>query len=93
MSRSLATAVAHFLFNFIRDTLQKARRERPPRNLGPGTDMVRCPRCFLYVPSHKSIPARIGGRPVNFCSAECLEAYRRDHQEIDPVAIERGPIE
>jgi len=82
----LATAVAHFLFNFIRDTLDAARRQRAPDSLGCGTEMVKCPRCFLYVPADKSISARVEGNPLNFCSVECLEAYRRDHGEIDPTA-------
>ncbi len=93
MSRHLATAVANFLFNFIRDTLEKASREQSAESMGPGTDMVKCPRCFTYVPSHKSISARVGGGPMSFCSPECLEAYRRDHQEIDPAAIGGGPVE
>jgi len=86
----ILTAVGNFIYKLAMEALEKARENAPPHHLGNGTDMVKCPRCYTYVSAENAIPTRVEGSALHFCSNECLEAYRRDHQDIDATAIGEG---
>ncbi len=90
MNWPLITSVGHFIFKLAKKTIEKARKGAPGPALESGTDMVKCPRCFTYVPSSGSISATVKGYTLHFCSKECFEAYRRDHQEIDAIPLDEG---
>jgi len=93
MNWPLITGVGHFIFNLFRDTVIKARgagNRDDTRALGRGTDMVKCARCHTYVPHYAGLSAKVGGYTLHFCSKECFEAYRRDHQDIDAVELGGG---
>ena len=87
MSRwAILASTGYFLYRMAK---QYVRRLRPDKTLhiGPGTDLVKCPRCYTYVPVDTSMRASINGYTVHFCSPECLEAYRRDGEDVDARAI------
>ena len=88
MNWPVATGVSSFLYKLMKYAFRKARLSFEPPPLGPGTEMVKCPRCYTYVAANGSIPTRVDGFALNFCSKECLEAYRRDHQDIDAAALD-----
>lgn len=77
---------------FYRMARQYIRRVIPEKRfyLGVGTDMVKCDRCYTYVPQDTSITTRVNGKEMFFCSSTCMEAYRRDWQAIDPSALGKG---
>jgi len=86
----LITGIGHFIYKLVKEILRKAREGAPGPALGSGTDMVKCPRCYVYVQAESAISTRVEGRTFHFCSKECLEAYRRDHQDIDAAALDAG---
>jgi len=83
--------VARLMYDLLRETIRIGRSATPPRTIGPGAEMVKCPRCYTYVTIVSALSARIGGNSLHFCSKECLEAYRRDYQDIDAAALKDGP--
>ena len=88
MSRWTAlTGAGYFLYRLIRQYIIQLRGKDKFASIGPGTDLVKCPRCYTYVPVDTAMRATARGSALHFCSPECLEAYRRDHQDIDAQAI------
>lgn len=90
MSRlALISSVGYFFYKMAK---QYIRRIKPERHfyLGAGTEMVKCARCHTYVPQDSSLTSRVNGAQMIFCSSVCMEAYRRDWQEIDPSALSDG---
>ena len=90
MNWAFLNDVARLIYNLFRETIRMTRGATPPP-IGPGTEMVKCPRCYTYVTINSALSARIGGQSLYFCSKECFEAYRRDHQDIDASALKDGP--
>lgn len=90
MSRlAIISSIGYFLYKMAK---QYIRRVKPEKRfyLGAGTEMVKCARCYTYVPQDTSFTTRVNGVEMVFCSRECLEAYRRDWQEIEPSALSDG---
>lgn len=90
MSRlALISSVGYFFYKMAR---QYIRRIKPEKRLylGAGTDMVKCARCYTYVPQDTSLSIRVNGKEMTFCSSECIEAYRRDWQDIESSALGDG---
>ena len=92
MSRwALLTSAGYFIYRMAKQYIRRLRPEKT-LHLGPGTDLVKCPRCYTYVPVDSAMRSSVTGEIVHFCSPECLEAYRRDQQDIDAKAIEPGKL-
>ena len=43
-----------------------------------GEEMVRDPRCGVYIPVGSALKRRIKGDTVYFCSRECADAYGKN---------------
>lgn|GEM_PF-5258664 len=72
--------------------MQRLRKPEIPLHLGAGTDLAKCPRCYTYIPVDAALRASVNGFTMHFCSPECLEAYRRDRQDVDAYAlVEESP--
>jgi YHS domain-containing protein len=63
------------LFWALRELLGSSAPRRPDSS-GEGEEMVRDPRCGVYVPVSSAMKKRIKGETVYFCSKECEEGYR-----------------
>lgn len=87
MSRWAALASAgYFLYRMAKKFVVQAR-QKDNLHLESGTDMAKCPRCYTYVDVDTTMRASVDGISMQFCSPECLEAYRRYEQDIDARAM------
>lgn len=94
MSRwALLTSAGYFMYRMVRQYIRRLRSRDEFAPLSPGTDLVKCPRCYTYVPIDTAMRTSVKGYTLHFCSSECLEAYRRNHQDIDAHAIEDAASE
>lgn len=42
-----------------------------------GEDMVKDPNCNVYIPKNAAMKSMVKGEAHYFCSAECMEAFKR----------------
>lgn len=81
-------SASYFFYRWARHYIRRLRTSESLLNIGPGTNLVKCPRCYTYVPEDTAMRVMANGYLLHFCSPECLESYRRDHQEVDARAID-----
>jgi len=65
------------LYWALRELLGKDSSGNGEQN-GEGEEMVRDPRCGVYIPRSNALKRRVRGETVYFCSRECEEKYRKD---------------
>lgn len=91
MSRfALLATAGYFAYRMAKRFIRRIKPVNNQKYLGPGTDLVKCPRCYTYVPVDGTILSNVGGRRERFCGPECLEAYRRDQQDVQAHSIDSG---
>jgi YHS domain-containing protein len=64
----------------FRSALSAYRGGEPRAPRIPGEEMVQDPQCRTYVVKGRALARRIGGKTTYFCSADCADAYERDHR-------------
>jgi YHS domain-containing protein len=60
-------------------TSGKNNRPKPEPQLNPATETHRDPVCGVYVSEEDAVIGRLDGQRHYFCSMECLEKYREQH--------------
>lgn len=77
--------LVYLLYRLVKSWGKKQMTHSPPptspRGYGEVDDvMVKDPQCGAYFPRRKAVRARIGGRELEFCSEECRDRYRSEHE-------------
>lgn len=72
-------SLAYFVFKALWGMMVLSSRKTADRMEGPQSkgEMVQDPACGLYIPRASAVSGRVRGEDRHFCSADCLEKYRK----------------
>ena len=79
----ILAAVVYFLYRALK-TWMLGAGQRPEIVPGQSADriddvMIQDPYCGIYFPRNSGVKARLDGRDISFCSADCRDKYLSEH--------------